>query len=110
MLVGQLASGSHPVQISIRPERTPVALKACIDRGYVHVKFTDTQGGTELGFSIDHTRSDFGNADFDTGSGSLRLVGGLRLNFTRVICVADISLPSLDGMGHLEIVPEEATS
>ena len=47
-LVARLSAGDHPVEASLRPEKTIKALKECIDRGYVHIKFTETEGGTEL--------------------------------------------------------------
>ncbi len=103
-LVGFLSSGHHPVEIGLRPAKTVDLLKKAIDRGYVHVKFTDTRGGTELGVSLDPKESDLGQADFTKGTGKVHLVGGLTLNYVKVRCVADIELNTLTGQGRLEVV------
>lgn len=102
-LVQKLAQGEHPVEISYRPKPSVKALKECIDRGFVHVKFTDTQGGTELGVRLDKTASEL-NADFENSAGKLRLVGNLVLDYHKVQCVAEIDLASLAGTGHLVLL------
>ena len=106
-LVQRLQS-DQPVEVSIRPERTPPRLKECIDRGYVHVKFTETKGGTELGVRIDAGASDFTQADFERGTGSIRIVGDLKLNYMPVRCVARIDLGTFQGSGRLELAGSEA--
>ena len=88
-LVERLQS-DQPVEVTIRPERTVQRLKECLDRAYVHVKFTQTTGGTELGVRIDPGASDFTQADFERGTGSIRIVGDLKLNYVPVRCVAEI--------------------
>lgn len=103
-LVGFLSSGHHPVEIELRQAKTVEFLKKAIDRGYVHVKFTDTRGGTELGVSLDPEECDLGPGDFTKGTGKVHLVGGLTLNYTKVRCVADIELKTLKGQGHLEVM------
>jgi hypothetical protein len=105
-LVQRLSQGLHPVEISLRPERTVEAVKACLDRGYVHVRFTGTRGGTELGVTIDPARTDVSRADFDRATGQLLIVGDLTLDFVKVRCSADVALPDMRGEGHLEIVGE----
>jgi hypothetical protein len=102
-LVQRLATGRHQVEVSLRPQKTIGALKECLDRGYVHVKFTETRGGTELGIALDRERSRLNEADFDAATGSVTLVGRLSLDFVPVTCVADIDLATLAGHGHLEI-------
>jgi hypothetical protein len=57
-LVQRLSQGRHPVEVSLRPERTVEALKDALDRGYVHIRFTQTRGGTELGIPIDRQETD----------------------------------------------------
>jgi uncharacterized protein YbdZ (MbtH family) len=103
-LVQRLSTGEHPVEVTLRPERTTQALKECIERGYVHIKFTNTQGGTELGVRLDKNASDFGKADFAGQRGNVRLIGGLTLDYVPVRCIADIDLSTLSGKGHLERV------
>ena len=105
-LVQRLSQGDHPVEASLRPERTVEALKERIDMGYVHIKFTDTRGGTELGVRLDQAATNVGHANFEDQSGSVRLVGNLTLDYVPVQCVADIDLETLSGTGHLEPLPE----
>jgi len=101
-LVQKLSQGSHPLEVSVRPQPTVKALKESLDRGYVLVKFTGTRGGTELGIPVDRERTDLTNADFERETGRLTLVGSLSLDWVNVRCVADIDLASLQGQGHLE--------
>jgi hypothetical protein len=72
-------------------------LKECLDRGLVHIRFTGTRGGTELGVPVDQARTDMTAADFSGETGRLTVVGELSLDYTRVRCVADIELPSTEG-------------
>jgi uncharacterized protein YbdZ (MbtH family) len=103
-LVDRLCQGRHRLVASLRPETSPQALREAIARRYVLVKFTETRGQTEIGMQLDLERSDLASADFDAGSGSVRLVGRLSLDFVDVRCVADIDLATLEGQGHLETV------
>jgi core binding factor beta subunit len=100
-LVARLSAGDYPVEVSLRPEKTVKALKECIDRGYVHIKFTETKGGTELGLKLDRQASDLSKADFDKETGNVYLVGNLSLNYVKVQCAADIDLKTLEGEGYL---------
>jgi uncharacterized protein YbdZ (MbtH family) len=103
-LVDRLSEGDHPVEVSLRPEKTVKLFKEAIDRGYVHIKFTDTKGGTELGVRLDREASDLGNALSEGQNGNVRLVGGLTLNYVKVRLTADIDLKTLSGKGHLDPV------
>jgi hypothetical protein len=89
-----------------RPERTLEHFKAAVDRGYVHCKFTQTRGGTELGIRLDPERSDLSGADWENGTGSLKIVGELVLDYVRVRFHGTVHLESLDGTGHLEVLEE----
>jgi hypothetical protein len=73
--------------------------------GYVHTKFTDTRGGTELGVRLDQGMTDLSEADFGQSTGPVHLEGNLTLNYVRVCC-ADADLATLEGKGHLEILEE----
>ena len=106
-LVKRLSEGSHAVEVSLRPERTMKLFREMLDRGHVLVKFTQTRGGTELGFPLDKTRSDLTQADLTAETGKIRVCGELTLDYVPVRVVADIDLPSLEGQGHLEILGEE---
>lgn len=103
-LVQRLSEGDHHVEAGLRPERTVKALKECIDRGYVHIKFTETKGGTELGVRLNQDASNLSDADFDREAGNIHLVGDLTLDYVKVQCVADIDLKTLEGKGHLVVV------
>jgi uncharacterized protein YbdZ (MbtH family) len=103
-LVDKLCEGDHPVEVGLRPERTVKLFKDAIDRNYVHIKFSKTRGGTELGVELDHDLCDFSKADFENGSGTVHLGGRLALDYVKVRCIADIGLKTLEGMGRLEKV------
>ncbi|HKX29558.1 MAG TPA: MbtH domain protein, partial [Blastocatellia bacterium] len=81
--------------------QTAKAFKDRIDLGYVHVKFTETRGGTELGVRIDRDTLDLSRADFGTQTGTVHLEGNLTLDYVKVRCIAEIDLQTLSGKGHL---------
>ena len=103
-LVDRLSAGDHPIAVALRPEPSIKAFKEAVDGGYLRVKFTNTKGGTELGFKVDKDASDLSEANFNEGTGQARVVGGLSLDYTKVRCVANIDLQTLAGLGHLEKV------
>lgn len=105
-LVARLCDGDHPI-VAERAKNV-AEFKESLDRGFVLLKFTDTQGGTELGFRIDPARSDYSSADFATGTGSVQLAGELVLNYDRVLIKAEVDLATLKGTGHLELLQSEA--
>jgi uncharacterized protein YbdZ (MbtH family) len=107
-LVDRLCEGDHPVEFSLRPERSVTLLKQAIDRNYVHIKFTNTKGGTELGVRLDRDSCDFSKADFENGSGTVHVAGELTLDYVKVRCIADLDLQTFTGKGHLERVEAEA--
>lgn len=108
-LVDRLCAGDHPVVLSLSPEPSVNLFKEAVDSGYLHVKFTNTEGGTELGLRLDKSACDFGEANFEQGTGSARVVGDLSLDYTKVRCVVNIDLMTLAGQGHLEKAEAEAT-
>ncbi len=108
-LVDKLCVGEHPVIASVHPEGSVQGFKDAVDRGYVRVKFTNTKGGTELGFKLDKDASDFKEANFEEGTGRGRVAGDLTLDYVRVRCVANIDLATLAGEGHLEKIGEASS-
>jgi hypothetical protein len=104
----KLSEGRHP--IVYRPKRgdARTELKEAIERRYVHVLFTETRGGTELGFGLDEARSDLSKADWQAGGGAVHLEGTLKLDGVPVRCVADLDVATAAGQGHLEILPSTA--
>jgi uncharacterized protein YbdZ (MbtH family) len=105
-LVKRLSQGRHPIASGLHSEKRVQALQEGIDRGYVHIKFTETKGGTELGVRLDTAACDFSRADFENQTGTVHLEGGLILDYVKVRCIADIDLTTLAGQGHLVIVEE----
>ncbi len=102
-LVQRLAQGDHPLHAKRYP--SAAELQQAIERGYVLVKFTDTQGGTELGLRLERDRCELKQADFAQAVGSVQLAGTLTLNYVKVRGYASLDLSTLDGRGHLEILP-----
>lgn len=104
----RLSQGDH--RVVYRPQRDDATeeLREAVDRRYVHVLFTETQGGTELGFRLDESRSDLSGADWEGRKGSVHLEGELTLDGVPVRCVADIDVGTAEGTGRLEILQERA--
>ena len=109
-LVKYLSEGKHPVEIILRTERSAETLKNWLERNFVNVRFTDTRGGTELGFALNQEKTDLSQANLVEGTGRVRLVGSLILDYVKVQCVAEIDLQTLNGKGYLETFPEESPS
>ena len=97
-----LCKGTHPVEVVLQPEKTVGQFRQALERGYVHIKFTDTKGGTELGLRLDLDASGLSQADFEGASGMAKIVGNLTFEYTKVRCIAEIDLSTLEGTGHLE--------
>lgn len=109
-LVDKLCEGDHPVIAGLRPERTVKLFKEAIDRGYVHIKFTQTKGGTELGVRLDRDSCNFNEVDFENGIGKVHIEGGLTLDYVKVRCIADLDLTTLEGTGRLAKVEVKGES
>lgn len=101
-LPARLSQGNTKVTFRARGGDARAELKEAIERKYVHVLFTGTQGGTELGFPLDEARSELAGADWERGEGTVRLAGDLKLDGIPVRCVAEIDLASVEGVGRLE--------
>jgi hypothetical protein len=99
----RLSQGNTKVTYRARHGDARAELKEAVDRKYVHVLFTETQGGTELGFPLDEAQSDLAGADWERGEGTVRLVGGLKLDGVPVRCVVEIDLATVEGVGRLEL-------
>jgi hypothetical protein len=80
------------------------------EMGYVLVKFTETRGGTELGFPLDRAATDLSQANFDDGTGTVHVEGHLVLNDDPVRCIADIDLATLGGTGRLALEEKAAAA
>ena len=80
------------------------------EMGYVLVKFTETRGGTELGFPLDRAATDLSKANFDDGTGTVHVEGHLILNDDPVRCIADIDLATLRGTARLALEEKAAAA
>jgi Core binding factor beta subunit len=80
------------------------------EMAYVLVKFTQTRGGTELGFPLDSETTDISGANFEDGTGTVHVEGHLILNGDPVRCIADIDLATLTGTGRLSLEEKAAAS
>ena len=107
-LVDRLCDGDHPVEVVLRPRKSIDLFKQALARDYVHIKFNDTRGGTELGVRLDRDASDIGDGKFDNGHKSIHLEGGLTLDYVNVKCIADLNLETFEGTGRLTKVLAEA--
>lgn len=79
-------------------------LKRQIEKGSVFIKFTETQGQTDLCITLDKENSDLSQLEFSNANGMVHLEGESILNFEKVRCVADISLDNLEGVGSLRLL------
>jgi hypothetical protein len=104
-LVQRLSEGNHPITVG-GPDPSLEHFKQSIERDYVHIKFTGTKGGTDLGVKIDKSATSLGSADFDQATGKVHIEGTLVLDYVPVRCIADIDLATLNGTGHLRIREE----
>ena len=105
----KLSQGEHKVTYRSRREEPAAELREAIERKYVHVLFTETRGGTELGFELDEGASDLSGVDWEAVKGSVHLEGQLKLDGVPVRCVADIDVGSNEGTGHLLILEEDGS-
>jgi uncharacterized protein YbdZ (MbtH family) len=100
-LVDRLSGADHPVELGFGSNKSLGLAKEAVDRGYVHITFPNTKGGTSLGVRLDRDACNLAHADFETGTGTVHLEGDLVLNFVKVRCSADVDLATLDGTGRL---------
>jgi len=105
-LVQRLSEGKHEVVIGHRDEPYE-EIKERVEDGYIHIKFTKTRGGTELGINVDLKSTNVKDLDFTKGEGLLHIEGTTNLNYNAVRLIADIDLASRKGEGYLEVVSEE---
>jgi len=105
-LVQRLSEGKHEVVIGHRDEPYE-EIKQRIEDGYIHIKFTQTKGGTELGINVDLDSTNVKELDFDKKEGLLHIEGTTNLNYNTVRCIADIDLATRKGEGCLQVIEEE---
>ena len=103
-LVARLSTGKHRVLFETQSKEMLEIKKRLLDLKYVFLKFTDTNGGTELGIHIDETLTSIKNSDFENGLGEIHIVGICSLNYQRIRCTADVNLATKEGIGYVEII------
>lgn len=103
-LLKRLSRQQQAVEVSLRPEKSVAALHKRIQQGHVYIRFTGTQGGTELGIKLNQESVRMEKADFAKGVGFVHLEGTLKLNYQNVRCIADVDLTTLSGQGHLQLI------
>src|SRR2546421_9242475 len=105
-LVQRLSEGDHPVAVGGPKPSLEEFRKRVEDMGYVFIKFTGTQGGTDLGVRVDKSATDLSQAYFEQRTGLAHVEGTLTLNYVKVRCIADIDLDTLNGVGRLIALEE----
>ena len=70
------------------------SLRWAIEDGYIHIKFTQTRSGTELGINVDLNSTNVKDLDFTIGQGLLHIEGTTNLNYNAVRLIVDIDLAS----------------
>ena len=100
--VARLTRGSHPVRLALGGRNGVDELKKAATAGYVHVEFTETQGGTTLGVRLNRDECDLQNCDTEPPAGRVRLVGGVTLDYVRLRCTAEVDLTTFAGSGRLD--------
>jgi uncharacterized protein YbdZ (MbtH family) len=100
-LVTRLSTGEHRVEVVLRPEPSLPRLRTALDNRYLHLRFPDTGGGTELGMRLVDEETDLSGADLHAGTGTMRVTGDLTLDFQPVRCQAVVDVAQLTGEGHL---------
>ena len=106
-LVEQLTQGDHPITLGGSSPSLD-SLRSAIERNYVHIRFTDTRGETELGVELDKSACDVGALNGEPDRGSIHLEGELKLDYVAVRCIADLEVANLQGSGHLQLSKAEA--
>jgi len=106
-LVKRLSEGKHEVVIGHRDEPYE-EIKQRIEDGYIHIKFIQTKGGTELGINVDLNSTNVKELDFGKKEGLLHIEGTINLNYNAVRCIADIDLATRKGEGYLQVIEEES--
>lgn len=106
-LVQRLSSGDHEVTVGGPNPSLGEFKERLTDIQHVFIKFTGTDGGTDLGMAVDTSATVLDGADFEKGEGTVHVEGELRLNYVPVRCVADIQLAGMSGSGRLVVLEEE---
>jgi hypothetical protein len=104
-LVQRLSQGDHSITVGGPHPSLEEFQKRLNEIGYVFIKFTNTQGGTDLGVRVDKSATGLGQPGAER-NGIIHIEGTLTLNYVKVRCIADIDPATLKGTGHLVVLEE----
>ena len=102
-LVKKLSTGKHEVTIGNREEPNSEIEERLTDMKYIHIMFSNTKGGTELGINVDTESCNLTEVDFHKGKGKVHIEGTTNLNYCDVRCIVDVDLESRKGEGYLVV-------
>lgn len=108
-LVGTLVEGKHPVEFEARTE-TLNELSERIKGGFVFIKFTDTEGGTEIGINLEEGSKKLNDNILKKDTSTIKIAGTCELNFHNVKCHAEINLKTRKGFGYIELLDNNEAS
>ena len=100
----RLSRGPQRVELNLGESPTIDELLRQVETGYVHVRFTETRGGTNLAIPLEAGVAERIKAQAAAGAGTVPVAGGITLDYVPVRCVADIDLATFTGTGQLELV------
>jgi len=97
-----LSQGDHPVKVILKPKETLDEFISCMERGFLNVLFSDTQGGTEVGIVISQSSLEYG--DIDQSTQNISIQGECGLNFNKIKISMELSLTDYTGLAQVRIL------
>lgn len=104
-LVERLSTGVH--QVRLESGATMTDFRACVERGFVRLRFTHEQGATLLGIQPEQVAASVYVVNSANATGSVHLEGTLTLDGKMVRCIVDLGAVTLCGEGRLIPVVED---
>jgi hypothetical protein len=101
-LVEKLISTKHSVVIGYRNESDEELAESLKDR-YIHIKFPNTQGETELGISIDPNLSNIDEFLDHPDQGTLHIAGRTVLDSQPILCSVQINKKTREGIADVQL-------
>ncbi|HEX7645163.1 MAG TPA: hypothetical protein VF472_23425 [Burkholderiaceae bacterium] len=97
-LIEKLSAARQPVSLIRYKDIDDV--REAVERGLVLLKFTATQGGTEIGMQLNQS-----GEGFKMTAEEMELSGTLTLDYHSLICTVNIDPATLTGHGSLKALP-----
>lgn len=101
-LVEKLINTKHSVVIGYRNE-SDVELAESLKDHYIHIKFSNTQGETELGISIDPNLSNIDEFLDHPNQGIFHIAGRTILDSEPILCTAQIDKKTRKGTADVQL-------